>query len=118
VIEGVKTKVEEALFDGPCPSGFPPDLAKVARRKLRMRHAAERIDDLRCPPGNRLEALSEDRRGLHPIQINGQFRICFRWQNSNAYDVEIVDYHERRTPRMHRGANEATAPAAPRRSPS
>lgn len=93
MIESFKSKVEEALFDGLCPRGFPPDLVTVARRKLRMLHAAERIYDLRCPPGNRLEALSGDRRGLHSIRINDQFRICFRWHNSNAYDVEIVDYH-------------------------
>ena len=93
MIESFNSKVVEALFDGLCPRGFPPDLVKVARRKLRILHAAERIDDLRCPPGNRLEALSGDRRGLHSIRINDQFRICFRWHNSNAYDVEIVDYH-------------------------
>jgi proteic killer suppression protein len=58
-----------------------------------MLHAAERLEDLRCPPGNRLEALSGDRKGLHSIRINDQFRICFRWANAKVHDVQIVDYH-------------------------
>jgi proteic killer suppression protein len=93
VIESFKSKIEEALFDGLSPKSFPSDLVKVARRKLRMLHAAERLEDLRCPPGNRLEALSGDRKGLHSIRINNQFRICFRWANAKAHDVEIIDYH-------------------------
>jgi toxin HigB-1 len=93
VIESFKSKIEEALFDGLSPKSFPPDLVKVARRKLRMLHAAERLEDLRCPPGNRLEALSGVRKGLHSIRINDQFRICFRWANAKVHDVEIVDYH-------------------------
>ncbi len=93
MIESFKSKMEEALFDGLSPKSFPPDIVKVARRKLRMLHAAERLEDLRCPPGNRLEALSGDRKGLHSIRINNQFRICFRWANTKAHDVEIIDYH-------------------------
>jgi proteic killer suppression protein len=65
----------------------------VARRKLAWLDAATRLDDLRAPPGNRLEALRGDRRGQYSIRINDQWRICFRWEGGNALDVEIVDYH-------------------------
>ena len=63
------------------------------RRKLEMLETAKKLADLKIPPGNRLEALKGDRRGQHSIRINDQWRLCFRWQNSDAYDVEIVDYH-------------------------
>jgi len=68
-------------------------IERVARRKLEMLSAAARLDDLRQPPGNRLEALKGDRAGQHAIRINDQWRICFRWSGGDAYDVEIVDYH-------------------------
>ncbi len=68
-------------------------IADAARRKLYLLHAVVRMDDLKVPPGNRLEALQGDRRGQHSIRINQQFRICFRWIAGHAYDVEIVDYH-------------------------
>lgn len=67
--------------------------ANVAMRKLRMIDAATRLSDLRQPPGNCLEALSGDRRGQHSIRINDQYRICFIWIETDAEDVEIVDYH-------------------------
>lgn len=66
---------------------------RVARRKLRQLEIANRLDDLRIPPGNRLEALRGDRVGEHSIRINDQYRLCFRWSDSGAEDVEIVDYH-------------------------
>ncbi len=66
---------------------------RVALRKLAMVEAAQVLDDLRVPPGNRLEALRGDRAGQHSIRINDQYRICFRWQDGEAHDVEIVDYH-------------------------
>lgn len=69
------------------------NIESVARRKLRQLEIAGRLDDLRVPPGNRLEALSGDRAGQHSIRINDQFRICFRWTASGAEAVEIVDYH-------------------------
>lgn len=69
------------------------NIAAVARRKLRQLEIANRLDDLRVPPGNRLEALKGDRAGQHSIRINDQFRLCFRWTNTGAEDVEIVDYH-------------------------
>ena len=65
----------------------------VARRKLEMLEAAHRLEDLRVPPGNRLEALSGDRKGQHSIRINDQWRLCFFWRDGSAEQVEIVDYH-------------------------
>jgi proteic killer suppression protein len=69
------------------------NIEDVARRKLRQLQIAARLDDLRVPPGNRLEALRGGRIGQYSIRINGQFRICFRWADSGFEDVEIVDYH-------------------------
>ncbi len=69
------------------------NIAIVARRKLRQLEIAGRLDDLRVPPGNRLEALKGDRIGQHSIRVNDQFRVCFRWTDTGAEDVEIVDYH-------------------------
>ena len=66
---------------------------RQARRKLLYLHRARRLEDLRVPPGNRLEALKGDRKGQHSIRINDQWRICFKWEDDSVYDVEIVDYH-------------------------
>jgi toxin HigB-1 len=71
----------------------PPDLRRVALRKLVMIDDAADLRDLLVPPGNRLEALSGGRKGQHSIRINDQYRICFVWRDGNAYEVEIVDYH-------------------------
>lgn len=68
-------------------------IERSARRKLLLLHNAGALNDLRSPPGNRLEALKGDRRGQHSIRIKDQRRICFAWRNDGAYDVEIVDYH-------------------------
>ncbi|GEP41603.1 killer protein [Brevifollis gellanilyticus] len=68
-------------------------IASVALRKLAMLDAAEEIDDLRVPPGNRLEALKGNRSGQHSIRINGQWRLCFNWRDGKALNVEITDYH-------------------------
>ena len=68
-------------------------IERAARRKLFYLHRARDLIDLRMPPGNRLEALKGDRKGQHSIRINDQWRICFRWRDGDAYDVEIVDYH-------------------------
>lgn len=67
--------------------------AAVARRKLRQLEIADRLGDLKVPPGNRLEALKGKRTGLYSIRINDQWRVCFRWSKGGAEDVEIVDYH-------------------------
>ena len=69
------------------------NIETVARRKLRMIQAAVKLDDIKAPPGNRLEALIGDRQGQHSIRINEQWRVCFEWRDGDAYDVEIVDYH-------------------------
>ena len=69
------------------------NIESVARRKLRQLQIADRLDDLRVPPGNRLEALRGDRAGQYSIRVNDQFRVCFRWMAAGAEDVEIVDYH-------------------------
>ena len=72
---------------------FGPDLQRMANRKLLIIDAAETLNDLRVPPGNRLEQLRSDRAGQYSIRINDQWRICFRWSAGRAEDVEIVDYH-------------------------
>lgn len=71
----------------------PASLRDVAKRKLQMVDAAAKLDDLKVPPGNRLHALTGDRRGQHAIRINDQYRVCFAWKDGNAYEVEITDYH-------------------------
>jgi proteic killer suppression protein len=68
-------------------------IQRVALRKLLVLDASDSLNDLRIPPSNRLEKLSGGRRGQHSIRVNEQWRICFRWRNGDAYDVEIVDYH-------------------------
>lgn len=72
---------------------LPGGIQQMARRKLRMLNNAVRLDDLRIPPANRLEALRGDRKGQHSIRINDQWRVCFRWEHGDAFNVEIVDYH-------------------------
>lgn len=72
---------------------FPADVAKRARRKLEYVDLAARLDDLKVPPGNRLHSLEGDRKGQYAISINDQWRICFRFVDGDAYDVEVRDYH-------------------------
>jgi len=93
MIRSFADKRTAAVWDDRMPKGFPADLAKSSRRKLRMLAAATRLEELRTPPANRLEALSGNRAGQHSIRINDQFRVCFVWRDGDAYDVEIVDYH-------------------------
>jgi proteic killer suppression protein len=93
MIRRFKDRATAAVFRGESPKGFPADLVKVARRKLGYVDAATDLRDLRVPPGNRLEALSGDRKGQHSIRVNDQFRICFHWTPEGPTDVEITDYH-------------------------
>jgi proteic killer suppression protein len=93
MIKGFKDRVTEAVYQGESPKGFPADLVKAARRKLGYLDAAIDLNDLRSPPGNRLEALSRDRDGQHSIRVNYQFRVCFIWTEEGPKDVEITDYH-------------------------
>ena len=89
-------KATEALFHGEAGKAIrrvPSDIRSTAVRKLDLLNAAHELQDLRVPPGNRLEALKGDLRGLHSIRINDQWRIMFRWRDGDAHDVEIDDYH-------------------------
>ncbi len=92
MIKSFRNKETESLFHRQLPSRFPADLRQAALRKLLMLDGAERLEDLRVPPGNRLEKLTRDRRGLHSIRINDQWRICFKWHLGDAYEVEVTDY--------------------------
>lgn len=81
------------IWLGKLSKKFPKDIQRTARRKLIHLDSAKFLEDLKIPPGNRLHALSGDRRGQHSISINMQYRICFGWENGNVTNVEIVDYH-------------------------
>jgi toxin HigB-1 len=81
------------VWEGRRSRRLPPDIQASALRKLRIINNAKRLDDLRVPPGNRLEALRGERQGQHSIRINDQWRICFVWRDNHAHQVEIVDYH-------------------------
>jgi proteic killer suppression protein len=93
VIVSFKDKRTAAVWVGRQPKGFPSNLFTVARRKLGYLDAATTLEDLRSPPGNRLEPLTGNRAGQHSIRVNDQWRVCFVWKDGAADDVEIVDYH-------------------------
>ena len=93
MIKSFAGKFAEAIWSGQVGKGFPADLVRPAQRKLRMIDAASALNDLRAPPANRLEALTNDRAGQHSIRINDQWRVCFAWRDGDAFDVEVVDYH-------------------------
>jgi proteic killer suppression protein len=93
MIKSFASKETEKLFNSQISRKLPQDIQQVARRKLAMLDAAETLQDLRVPPSNRLEKLSGDRRGQYSLRINDQWRICFQWEDGNAYRVEITDYH-------------------------
>ena len=93
MIRSFKGKIAHAIGAGRRPREFPLSLMSVTERKLQMIESAAALSDLRIPPGNRLESLQGGRKGQHSIRINDQWRICFRWSNAGAEDVEIVDYH-------------------------
>jgi proteic killer suppression protein len=93
MIVSFKGKFIEQVAMGKAPKGFPADLVRGAERKLRAIGNAAVLDDLRSPPGNRLEELKGRRAGQHSIRINDQWRICFKWTDAGAEDVEITDYH-------------------------
>ena len=91
-IRSFKDADTESLFNGARVKRFV-NIEAVAMRKLAMLNRASRLDDLRVPPGNRLEVLKGNLAGLHSIRVNDQFRVCFRWTPEGPEDVEIVDYH-------------------------
>ena len=93
MFKSYKDKATESIYKGICPKGFPSNIAEVSRGKLRMLNFATILNDLRSPPGNRLELLVGNRKGQHSSRINDQFRICFVWLNGDVYDVEITAYH-------------------------
>jgi proteic killer suppression protein len=94
VIKSFADKNTKEFWDTGKSQGMPPaNLRNVAKRKLAALHSALSPEDLRIPPGNRLEELHGDRKGQHSIRINDQFRVCFVWRDGDAYDVEITDYH-------------------------
>jgi proteic killer suppression protein len=96
VIESFGNRLAEDLFfdrRSRATKSFPPDLLRVARRKLLYLHDAAELGDLRVPPGNRLEALKGRLSGFHSIRVNDQWRVVFRWKSGQALDVSVVDYH-------------------------
>jgi proteic killer suppression protein len=93
VIRSFKDPETERIFGRERSRKLPPSIQRSALRKLLVLDAADSLADLRVPPGNRLEKLSGNRKGQHSIRINDQWRICFRWKDGDALDVEIADYH-------------------------
>jgi len=93
MIESFASKETEKIFLGQLSQKLPPDIQRVARRRLIYLDSAEDLQDLHAPPGNRLEKLKGDRAGQYSIRINDQWRICFEWIEGKARNVEIVDYH-------------------------
>jgi toxin HigB-1 len=93
VIQNFKDKETQKIFERLRSRKLPSDIQQVALRKLRMINRAETLQDLRVPPANRLERLVGDQEGQYSIRVNDQWRICFEWQDGEALDVEIVDYH-------------------------
>ena len=93
MIKSFRNKETEKIFNRQFSGKLPQNTQRVARKKLVILDAAPRLNDLRIPPGNQLEALKGDRKGQHSIRINDQWRICFKWSDGDAYDVEITDYH-------------------------
>ena len=93
MIVSFKGKLVQQIAAGKPAKGFPADLVASTERRLRAIDNAVELNDLRSPPGNKLHALEKDRKGQHAIWINDKWRICFRWTDAGAEDVEIVDYH-------------------------
>ena len=93
MIKSFADKEADKIWNGTVSRKFPVNLQNVARRKLRMINNAQNINDLRIPPANHLKKLSGNLEGFYSIRINRQWRIIFTWENDNAFDVQIVDYH-------------------------
>lgn len=93
MIKSFKNKETKKIYSRQHSKLLPKELLRNADRKLAILNSAKKLDDLRIPPGNHLEALKHDRKGQYSIKINDQWRICFQWENEDVFDVEIVDYH-------------------------
>jgi proteic killer suppression protein len=93
MIRSFKCRETEKVWQGEASRKLPDDIQERALRKLRQLDASVTMDDLRIPPSNRLKALKGDRKGQWSIRVNDQWRICFRWSDGDATNVEIVDYH-------------------------
>jgi toxin HigB-1 len=93
VIKSFADKRTKEFWDSGKSQRIPANLRKALRKKLAMLHSVAALQDLRVPPGNRLEELVGDRVGQHSIRVNDQFRLCFVWRDGHAYEVEITDYH-------------------------
>ena len=93
MIRSFADKETQRLFRGRKSKAVPPELRERALSKLLVLNAATNIEDLRAPPGNRLEKLRGDREGQYSIRVNRQYRVCFSWIGADAHDVEITDYH-------------------------
>jgi proteic killer suppression protein len=93
MIQSFNCKETQKIFSGRFSGKLPQAIQRLAARKLELIDSASELDDLKSPPGNRLEALTGQRTGQHSIRINDQWRICFMWRDGNAFNVEIVDYH-------------------------
>jgi proteic killer suppression protein len=93
VIKTFADRDTRRLFEGEAARGFPPEIRIRGRLKLAQLHAATSLEFMMLPPSNRLEPLKGDRKGQHSVRINQQWRLCFRWRDGNAFDVEIADYH-------------------------
>ncbi len=94
VIRSFSDKRTAEIFANQVPKGFPTDILATARRKLAVLDAAEMLNELRAPPGNRLEALKGERSGQHSIRVNDQWRVCFVWEQDGPHEVQIVDYYD------------------------
>ena len=94
MIQSFKNEETARVFRGAASRAFPHNILKRARRKLLMLHVSEKLEDLRIPPGNRLEALQGNRRGEHSIRINQKWRICFVWKEDGPYQVELSNHYE------------------------
>ena len=93
MIKSFRDKETEKIFNRHFSSKLPQNIQNIARKKLIILDAVTETEDLRVPPGNRLEALRGNRKGQHSIRINDQWRICFKWKDGDSYNVEITDYH-------------------------
>jgi proteic killer suppression protein len=93
MIVSFHSKDTAKIWQGERVKSIPAEIQQIGRRKLKMINSSQNLNDLRIPPANRLEKLKENRSDFFSIRINNQWRIIFRWENNNAYDVEIIDYH-------------------------